>query len=261
MSTNLIMMDIKMMEVIVQPLQQGLNNAQFRFDTFTANMPVNSKLIDLKRAIHRKWALHPKQQRLTYISLLTDDQKRLEEYHIDSINPILVEVISETIKLCIVKHDGGREQVNQNLNKKLSVLKDVENSTALVNYRLQLCFNDRILEWGDQIRTVQGLEDGSELHILPLGTLSVAFEDKEATFPDVDLNLTAGEFKNMYLNGRGRSDFDQYVAGKLMMASSWEFILNDYVLPSTNPLKTIKGLKDGSILQLRITVLGGNFVA
>ena len=87
-----------MIEVNVRLMQDNPPNNSYL--PFVASMPRDSKLKDLRQEIHKSWKLHPKEQMLYYNLELTDDQKRLSEYGIDSTGDVLVGVkATASIKL------------------------------------------------------------------------------------------------------------------------------------------------------------------
>jgi len=70
------------------------------------------------------------------------------------------------------------------------------NSNCRAKEQVKLVFKEE--NWsGDQLKTVQGLEDGSELRVCPLPhiTLMIASLGGEAIIPDVDLNSTMLKFQ------------------------------------------------------------------
>ena len=258
------------MEVNVEPLQDNLSQTDgYNFTKFTASMSASAKVIDLKKEIHKRWELHPKQQRLTYDLLLTDNQKLLSEYGITSANPVFVELISTSIQLFVVGLGGIRVEVNENLNQKLSVksLKTAAfgDAKCRAKEQVKLVFKGRELDWKHQLRTVQGLEDRSELHVssLPRISLSVAIPNNiECHVPDVDLNLTVSEFKAKYFSPNAKRSGDPLIArAAIEFNKPSANLCFGVVLDLEIPLRTISDLDEATPLVLRIAVPGGHHTA
>jgi len=254
-----------MMEVSIEPLQDNLSQTNgYNFTAFRARMPAGSKLIDLKKAIHKQWKLHPKQQRLSCSIPLTDDRKLLSEYGITSANPVTVEYFLPSIQLFVVALDGRRVEVNENLNQKLSVLKTAAFGDAKCRAReqVQLVFQGRKLEWGDQIRTVQGLEDGSELHVSPLPhiTLRIATDGGEAVISDVDLNSTVRQFQEMHLNPRDNRSGTHKIArvAAELKKEGMHLCFENIELSWNALLRTIANLDEVTPMLLMVVLPGGH---
>ena len=187
-----------MQEVKVEFLQNIPNSEYY---PFTISLPESAKLIDLKKVIHAKWKLHPKQQQLSYHSdPLEDDQKLILAYEIMPDDPVLVDLESASILLVVVCPNGEKVRVNDvDLNLKAEAIKE-QASQGLANKlnlkaSLRLFFGEEEVEWNSQFRAIVGLEDGSELST---GIrLRVAYPpEKLARCPRVDLNWTVKEFKD-----------------------------------------------------------------
>jgi len=253
--------------VTIRPLQDNLSQMNgYNFTKFTTRMPAGSKPIDLKKAIHQQWKLHPKQQRLTCDGVLTDDQKLLSEYGITSSDPVLVELILASIQLFVVGLGGIRVEVNKDLNNELFYLRTAAFGDAKCSTidQVKLIFQDRELDWGHQLRTVQGLEDGSELHVSPLPriTLTIAAAGGEATIPDVDLNLTVLQFKEKYLNSSDRRNGDTRIARVVAeLKKEGMRLCFETALDWNTPLRTIANLNEETPLTLIKYVDGGHHTA
>jgi len=248
-------MDINnMTEVIVRPLQEDLT-----YPEYTARMPAGSKVIDLKKDIHKRWNLHPNQQILTHNNQPADDRRLLSEFIFTSVNPVFVKLRQASIRLSVVGLGNKREIVNGNLTSKISELKTAAFGDAKCRAREQvkLVFKGRELEWGDRLQTVQGLEDGSELQASPLRhiTLTIATTGGEVVIPDVDLNLTIQDFKERHIN-KNRDPCAVRAAAELKkpgMKLCFEIALN-----WTDPLRTVLNLDEVTPLTLIVVNVGGH---
>ena len=259
-----------MMEVNVEPLQENLSQRDgYNFTKFTASMSASAKVIDLKKEIHKRWELHPKQQRLTYDVLLTDNQKLLSEYGITSANPVFVELISTSIQLFVVGLGGIRAEVNENLNKKLSVktlkIAAFGDAKCRAKEQVKLVFKGRELDWEHQLRTVQGLEDGSELHVSPLPqiTINVATpHGSECHVPNVDLNLTVLQFKEKYFSPNTNRSGDPLIARAAIEFNKPSTKLSfGTSLDWNTPLRTIDNLDEETPMKLMVVLPGGHHTA
>jgi len=252
-----------MTEVFVRPLQEHLSQKDgYNFTEFTASMPAGSKFIDLKKEIHKRWELHPKQQKLTHDNRDTDDRKLLSESSITSANPVFVELISTSIQLSVVGLGGIRVEVYEDLNQKLSALRITAFGDAKCRARdqVKLVFKGRELDWEHQLRTVQGLEDGSELcvSLLPHIILTIATQVDEVDIPDVDLNLTVWEFKEKYLNPSNNRSGDHRFArvATELKKTGWTLCFGKE-LDLNRPLRTIHDLDNMAKLTVAAVIMGG----
>jgi len=163
------------------------------FSPFTAYLEPSDMVISLKQAIHKQWSIHPKQQQLLYYGELLDDNELIGMYGVTNDDLVMVELVSASISLVVVGPTGLKMRVNNlDLNWKAECLR--ERATAglesiQLKKNLALFFGINEVDWKEQLRTIQGLEDGKKLST-GIRLFIVNLDGKKVCYSKVDLNWT-----------------------------------------------------------------------
>jgi len=143
------------------------SQALLSLNPFTTRLEPNDTVISLKRTIHERWSVHPKQMQLRYYGELLEDNQLIMTYEILRDGIVVVELESAVVSLVIACPTGQKVLViDIDLNCKAERLREcatagLENSK--LKEHLRLFFQKKEINWKDQLRTIKGLEDRSEL--------------------------------------------------------------------------------------------------
>ena len=233
------------LQVKVQHLDNGPS-----FPPLSLSLPNSSKLIDLRKAIHKEWKLHPKQQLLSYrADPLEDDNKLIVAYEIMPEDPVMLELITATISVVITCPNGEKATVdNLDLNVPVESIRE-QASKGLgdgnLKKHLRLYFGNAEVTWKSPFRAILGLVDGSEfstgicLHVvIPPGN--------RIKCAKVDLNWNVKTLKD---NIRGLPAHQRNVL---------TLTFKGLDLTSSMVLMNIPNLDDDDVFESRLNEKGGS---
>lgn len=248
-------------------LLQGHSNTKYsyNFSPFQESIPEGTTVIKLKKIIHKRWKVHPKQQQLTYSGIsMDDDNKRLVAYGIASGTPVLVELVAASIWLTIKRPGGDSLAIDDvNLNSSIESLKEKAKGDAvcLTSEQIELSFKEMKLDWAAPLRSIEGLEDGSELvSQLPFIQIRIIGFDTTVRLLRVDLNWTVQQVKDKLLGkSSNRTEYEDSNINKVVSNLLMPNVLlcfQDYTLEWTTCLRQITNFDSESELKCILFVPG-----
>jgi len=229
---------------------QHLDNAP-RFPPLSLSLPDSSKLIDLRKAIHKEWKLHPKQQLLSYrADPLEDDNKLIVAYEIMPEDPVMLELTTATISVVITCPNGEKATVdNLDLNVPVESIRE-QASKGLgggnLKNHLRLYFGNAEVTWKSPFAAILGLVDGSELSTGICLHVVIPPENKRIRCTKVDLNWNVKTLKD---NIRGLPAHQRNV---LMLT------FKGLDLTPGTVLMNIPNLDDDDVFESRLNEKGGS---
>lgn len=239
---------VQLEESKLPPEESGAKQSQL-FSPIFVDLEDNATLVILKRAISKQWHMHPKQL-ILYLSgqMLDDNNKLLRAYGISSGSLVHVVLQSATISLVIACPNGQKVRIDHvDLNMQIENLRgkittDLKNQDLVT--KLRLYFIEKEVNWKNQLRFIEELEDGSELSTgirLHLVLISLS----KVRYPKVDLNWSIKTLKE---------NLDCFTAHQKRFLT---LIYKDNQLTDTTILRNIPNFDDDADIRSRLEEDGG----